>query len=153
MRLEQESYDNAGLASFIAENFIPLHVHVKENPKNFRRFDAFWTPTVLILDPDAKERWRLEGYLPREEFQAFLEMGLARLALSRKDWAEAQTRYNAVAENYPDSKFAAQAVYYRGVSRYSASHDGADLGNTAAALAEKYPDSEWRLRSLPWDPK
>ena len=124
---------------------------MKENPKNFHRFDVFWTPTVLILDPDGKERWRLEGYLPREEFRAHLEMGLARLALARKDWADAENRFAAVAENYPDSKYAPQAVYYRGVSRYSASHDGADLGATAAALKENYPDTEWRSRSLPWD--
>ena len=103
------------------------------------------------MDPDGKERWRLEGYLPKEEFRANLEMGLARLALARKDWTDAEQRFSAVAENYPDTKYAPQAVYYRGVSRYSASHDGSELGNTAKALAERYPDSDWRLRSLPWD--
>ena len=150
MRLEQESYEDAGLASFIEDNFVPLHVHVKENPKNFRRFDAFWTPTVLVLDPDGKERWRLEGYLPKDEFRAHLEMGLARLALSRKDWADAERRYAAVAENFPDSKYAPQAVYYRGVSRYSGSHDHNDLGSTADALKEKFEGNEWQLRSIPW---
>ena len=77
-------------------------------------------------------------------------MGLARLALSKKNWAEAERRYNDVAENYPDSRYAPQAVYYRGVSRYSASHDGADLGNTAIALKDKYEGDQWQLRSLPW---
>ena len=129
---------------------MPLGVHVNENPKNFRRFDAFWTPTVLILDADGKERSRLEGYLPKEEFQAHLEMGLGRLALSRKDWADAEQRFNAVTENYPDSKYAPQAVYYRGVSRYSISHESSELAATAKTLVAKYPDSEWRLRSLPW---
>ena len=126
-------------------------MHIKENPKNFRRFDAFWTPTVLVLDPDGKERWRLEGYLSPDEFRAHLEMGLARVALARKDWAQAESRYSAIAESYPDSKYAPQAVYFRGVSRYSASHDGADLKATADALADKYPETERRMRSLPWD--
>ena len=88
--------------------------------------------------------------MSRDEFQAFLEMGLARLALGRKNWAEAERRYAAVAENYPGSAYAPQAVYFRGVSRYSASHDHNELGDTAKTLAETYPDSEWRLRSLPW---
>jgi TolA-binding protein len=78
-------------------------------------------------------------------------MGLGRLALSRKDWTDAEQRFNSVAENYPKSKYAPQAVYYRGVSKYSGSHDHHALGDTAKALAEKYPDSEWRQRSLPWD--
>ena len=105
---------------------------------------------MLVMDPDGDERWRLEGYLPKEEFRAHLEMGLARVALMKKDWADAERRFTEVAEHYPGSKFAPEAVYYRGVSKYSASHDHHVLGDTAAALAEKYPDSEWRLRSLPW---
>ena len=125
-------------------------MHIKENPRNFHRFDAVWTPTVLILDREGEERWRLEGYLPKEEFRTNLEMGLGRVAFMKKDWAAAERHFNAVAENNPDSKFAPQAVYYGGVSRYSASHDGAELGSTAKALAEKYDGTEWQLRSIPW---
>jgi len=150
LRLEKESYEDAGLASFVEENFVPLNVHVKENPKNFRRFDAFWTPTVLILDPEGKERWRLEGYLPKDEFRADLEMGLGRLAFARKNWAEAEGHFDGVLNQFPDSRFAPQAIYYRGVSRYSSSHDHNELGNTAKTLAEKFPGNEWQLRSIPW---
>ena len=151
MRLEQESYEDAGLASFIEENFVPLHVHIKENPKNFRRFDSFWTPTVLVLDPEGKERSRLEGYLPKDDFRAYLETGLARVALARKDWADAEARYAAIAEAHPESVYAPQAIYFRGVSKYSQSHDHHDLTKTAAELEERYPNTEWRSRSLPWD--
>jgi len=102
------------------------------------------------MDPDGKERWRLEGYLPREEFRANLEMGLARVAFMRKDWPDAERRYTEIAEKYPDSKFAAEAVYWRGVTRYSASHEGAELGNVANTFKEKYQDSIWALKSIPW---
>ena len=102
------------------------------------------------MSSDGKERWRLEGYLSRDEFQAFLEMGLARMAFVRKDWADAEGRYAAVVEQYPDSKFAPEAVYYRGVSRYSASHDSADLATVAETFRNKYQDSIWALKSVPW---
>lgn len=104
----------------------------------------------MILDPNGEERWRLEGYLPKNEFRADLEMGLARLAFIRKDWADAAQRFAKIAEEHPDSKFAPQAVYYAGVSRYSGSHDGGELASTAKELGEKYPGTEWQLRSLPW---
>ena len=136
--------------SFINDNFIALHVHIKENPKNFRRFESVWTPTILVLDAEGKERSRLEGYLPKNEFRAYLEMGLARVAFTKKEWAEAERRYAAIAESYPNSYYAPQAVYYRGVSRYSASHDSAELAGTAETLEEKYRGTEWHLRSLPW---
>jgi thioredoxin-related protein len=111
-------------------------VHIKENARNFHRFEAVWTPTVLVLAADGKERGRLEGYLPKNEFRAFLEMGLARVDFMQKKWS--------------NSKFAAEAIYYRGVSRYSQSHDSGDLAATAQVLADKYTGSEWQLRSLPW---
>lgn len=77
-------------------------------------------------------------------------MGLARTALSRKDWPEAERRFDNVVNDHPNSKYAPQAIYYRGVSRYSASHDHHDLGNTATELKEKHEGNEWQLRSIPW---
>jgi hypothetical protein len=50
---------------------------------------------VVILDSDGDERFRIEGYLPKHEFRAQLELALARVAFMNKKWAEA--------EKYPDS--------------------------------------------------
>jgi outer membrane protein assembly factor BamD (BamD/ComL family) len=102
------------------------------------------------MDPNGEERWRLEGYLPKDDFQAYLELGLARVAFMRKDWATAEKHFSNVLERHPNSKFAPEAVYYKGVSRYSASHDGAELAATADTLNQKYMGNEWQLRSLPW---
>lgn len=103
------------------------------------------------MDGDAHERRRLEGYLPRGEFETWLKMGLARLAFLKKDFTDAERRYAEVAER-SDSKFAPEAVYYKGVSKYSGSHDHTALGETAAELEKRYPGNEWQLRSIPWLP-
>ena len=125
-------------------------MHIKENPRNFKRFGAVWTPTVLVMDPEGSERWRLEGYLPKDDFQAFLKMGMARVAFAKKDWAAAEKWFADVIEGHADSFYAPQAIYYRGVSKYSASHDHDELANTAATLIEQHPSTEWQLRSIPW---
>lgn len=140
------------VSSFINENFVPLEVHIKENPKNFRRFEAVWTPTVLVMDPDGKERWRLEGYLSKDEFRVNIEMGLARVAVMKKDFAEAERRYAEIVDRYPDSKFAPEAVYWSGVSRYNLTHDHNVLGDVAKTFTEKYQDSIWAEKSIPWLP-
>ncbi len=129
---------------------MPLEAHIKEHPAYFHRFEAVWTPTVLVLDPDGKERWRLEGYLPKEEFRAQLELGLARVAFVRKQWAEAERRYAEVVERYPGSKFAPEALYRRGVSRYSATHDHSILGELRVELEGRYPGSLWALKTAAW---
>jgi hypothetical protein len=129
---------------------VPVEAHIKEHPAYFHRFAAVWTPTVLILDSDGTERLRVEGYLPRDEFRAQLEMGLARVAFMRKQWAEAERRYAEVVERYTDSKVAPEAVYWRGVSRYKQTNDHTVLGEVPDQLNEKYPDSVWALKASVW---
>ena len=130
---------------------MPLSAHIKERPVYFHRFDALWTPTVLILDQNGVERFRLEGYLPKDEFRAQLELGLARVAFMSKDWAEAESRYGAVLEKYPQSKSAPDALYWKGVSHYKATNDHTVLGELPGQFREKYPDSMGALKAIGWE--
>ena len=129
---------------------MPLEAHIKEHPKYFHRFDAVWTPTVLILDSDGAERLRIEGYLPRDEFRAHLELGLARVSFMNKQWTDAERRYAEVVERYPDAKVAPEAVYWRGVSRYKQTNEHTVLGEVPAQLKGKYGDSVWALKASVW---
>lgn len=129
---------------------MPLEAHIKEHPVYFHRFDAVWTPTVLILDSDGTERLRIEGYLPKTEFRAHLELGMARVAFMGKQWAEAERRYAEVVERYPDARVAPEAVYWRGVSRYKQTNDHAVLGEVPDQLKGKYEDSVWALKASVW---
>jgi hypothetical protein len=129
---------------------VAVEAHIKEHPAYFHRFNALWTPTVLILNSDGVERLRIEGYLPKTEFRAQLEMGLARVAFMQKQWADAQRRYAEVVERYPDSKVAPEALYWQGVSRYKRTNDHTVLGETANTFVEKYQDSVWALKASVW---
>ena len=129
---------------------MPLHAHIKEHPVYFKRFDSVWTPSVNILDWHGDERFRIEGYLPKDEFRAQLELGLARVSFMNKNWADAEQRYTAVLDRYPDSKAAPEALYWKGVSRYKATNDHTILGELPAMFKEKYPDSTWALKTLAW---
>ena len=129
---------------------MPVGAHIKEHPAYFHRFGALWTPTVLVLDSDGRERARIEGYLPKEEFRAQLELALARVAFEHKRWADAERAYARVVESYPSSKAAPEAVYWRGVSRYKATNDHTVLSEITDALNEKYADSVWTLKASVW---
>ncbi len=127
-----------------------VEAHIKEHPVYFHRFDVLWTPTVLILDSNGIERARNEGYLPNSEFRARLETGLARIVFMHKQWAEAERRYAEVAERYPNTSAAPQAIYWRGVSRYKATSDHSALSEVAVELKEKYQGSVWTLKASIW---
>jgi hypothetical protein len=130
---------------------VPLEAHIKEHPAYFHRFDALWTPSVLILDPNGKERYRIEGYLPVNEFRAQLEMGLARVAFMNKDFADAERRYAAIVDRLPDTKAAPEALYWKGVSHYKATNDHTVLGELPKLFHEQYPESVWALKSAAWE--
>ena len=130
---------------------MPLAAHIKEHPAYFHRFDALWTPSVLILDPNGKERYRIEGYLPVEEFRAQLERGVARVAFMSKNFADAEQRYAAVLDRYANTTAAPEALYWKGVSHYKATNDHTVLGELPKLFQQKYPDSAWALKSAAWE--
>jgi len=138
------------VADFINQTFVPVEAHIKEHPAWFHRFEALWTPTILVMDAEGTERYRIEGYLPKNWFRARLEMGLGRAAFMHKKWADAEKAYAGVAENYADTTVAPEAIYWRGVSHYKATNDHTVLAEVAKELGEKYPGNEWTLKSLPW---
>lgn len=129
---------------------MPLAAHIKEHPAYFHRFDALWTPTVLLMDPNGVERHRIEGYLPVEEFRAQLELGLARIAFMSKDWVEAERRYATVLDRYPNTKTAPEALYWKGVSRYKLTNDHLVLGELPDEFEQKYPDTLQALKTAAW---
>ena len=102
------------------------------------------------MDSEGVERYRIEGYLPPEWFRARLEMGLARVAFMHKKFADAQKIYAEVAERFSNLALAAEATYWDVVCKYKATNDHTVLGEAAKELAEKSPNDEWRLKSVPW---
>jgi hypothetical protein len=102
------------------------------------------------MDSAGVERYRIEGYLPKDWFHARLEMGIARVAFMHKKFADAQKLYAEVVDRFGNLAVAAEALYWRAVSQYKAKNDHTALGEVAPELADKFPEDEWRLKSVPW---
>ena len=105
---------------------------------------------MLIMDSSGKERWRIEGYLPKNEFRAQLELGLARMSFMEKRWADAEQKYDQVIERYAETAAAPEAVYWKGISRYKMTNDHTVLGGVAEELGAKYPESVWAQKAIVW---
>ena len=103
-----------------------------------------------MMDSQGTERYRIEGYLPKNWFRARLEMGLARVQFMHKKFVEAEAAYAAVIARRGDTGVVPEAIYWRGVCHYKATNDHTVLGEVAKELGEKYPGNEWTLKSLPW---
>ena len=142
------------MVRFVNEDFIPARVHVKDDADAFKRYgeryNAHWTPTVLELDSNGEELYRVEGFLPVDDFLAQLMLGRAHMDFKQGKWAEAQKRFGEIVEKLPKSEAAAEALYWAGVSRYKATQDAAALKETAKAFTQRYKDSSWAKKSSIW---
>jgi hypothetical protein len=142
-------YPAPAVASLINESFVPLRVHVKENPKAWHRFGVRWTPTVMVANPDGTEVRRFEGFLPEEDLLGQLELGLGYLAANRKDWATAERWFHAASKR-EKTDAGPEGLYWEGVAQYSASHDHTLLPKLRERVTAKYPSSSWAKRSVVW---
>ena len=103
-----------------------------------------------MLDENGKERHRIEGYLPKDEFAAQLLLGLARVAFMQKKWADAEKLYDEILAKYSNSEAAPEAVYWKSVSHYKSTNDHTVLGEVQKTLQQKYPSSVWAKKAIPW---
>ena len=147
-------YSDPRVVELVTRHFNPVRVHVKENAEAFAqlgdRYNAQWTPTILITDDTGAERHRIEGFLPADDFLSQMSLGLAKAAFARKDYAAAERLYRNVVEQFPASEAAPEAQYWTGVSRYRATNDAAALKATADAFTQRYQDSTWATKSSVW---
>jgi len=143
-------YPEARVTDFVSKTFKPVRLHVKTHPEAMGRFGANWTPTVMILDRDGKEQYRIEGYLPPDDFLGQLELGAAHEAFKNGRFDEAETRFRGIVDSLPNTEAAAEAQYWAGVSKYKGSGDGSALKATADAFKQRYGDSAWAKKASIW---
>jgi Tetratricopeptide repeat/Thioredoxin-like domain len=138
----------------VQENFIPARVHVREQPDDYKRFgqryNAQWTPTLLVIDPSGTERHRIEGFLPANDLLAQLGLGLGHSAFARQQWDEAERSFRDVVDRFPNTEAAPEALYWAGVSRYKGKGDAKALGETAREFSRRYQGSSWAKKASIW---
>ena len=147
-------YTDPRVIDFVTRHFVPVRVHAVQNRDTFatlgERFNAQWTPTILIVDAAGNERHRIEGFLPADDFLSQLALGVAKAAFARKDYASAERLYREVIDRYAKTDAAPEAQYWAGVSRYRATNDPSALKDTAKAFAGRYTDSTWATKASIW---
>ena len=148
-------YPDATVAEFVEKHFLPVRVHVKDDAGAFKRlggrYSAQWTPTILVVDPaSGEERYRIEGFLPVEDFLPQLRLGLAHAAFARQDFEAAERLFHELQERHADTDAAAEAQYWEGVSKYKRTGDAAALGDTARRFRERYQNTTWAKKASVW---
>jgi hypothetical protein len=147
-------YPDPRVASLVAENFVAVRVHVREQKDEYQRlasrYGVQWTPTILVLDPQGEERHRIEGFLPADDLIPQLLLGIGRVALARERFADAEQVFRRLVDAHPESESAAEGLYWAGVSRYRATSDATALAETARQFQLRYRDTPWAKKASVW---
>lgn len=125
----------------LAERVVALKQRLGEDRETSRRYRPFWTPTLYFLDPDGNALVTWPGLIPPEEMLALIEYGAAQVSMRRGRFDEAVRLLEGVAEAWPESAFAPEALYWAGNVRYVKDGDRSSLDRSREALAARYPES------------
>jgi hypothetical protein len=151
-QMDAVTYSRSEVQVLLEREFTAVKFNVKEPRAEFRDLlrmaKPLFSPLLLYLDWSGTELRRTTGYLPPAEFvgELGLVLGLADLLHAR--YAEAYTRFRAVAEWSAQTHAAPEALYWAGVAGYRRDARGLEgLTPEWAELGVRYPGSTWALRA------
>jgi hypothetical protein len=145
--MDTVTYPDSRVAQFVVHHFLPVKLSVKENQRLVEDYLVSWTPHTVIVDEKGLVHFRVEGYLPPEDFVAYLSLGIGKYWLNRRQFAKAGERFQEVSQRHAGTDVGAEALYWLGVARYKQARDPSQLRPSWQKLAQDYPHSEWAKRT------
>lgn len=141
--MDTVTYPKPEIERFIHEQFVPVQVNILSGgAQQVAPLRNVWTPGFIILEGD-RELERRNGFMPPEEFSAWLRIALGDRALTRGRYDEAAAWFNEAGRQFAQSAFTPRALYWEGVARYKQSGDHTALYQPWVELVKRYPDSAW----------
>ena len=141
------TYPDTVVGTIVHDHFLPVQLKVGDRLEVEDRYQAHWTPTILILDEQGREHHRSVGYLGPEEFAPMLLLGLGKYRCNRHEWDECEDALQRLLNEYPDSFYAPEGWYWRGVLAYKGrgEHDG--LSRYWRQTEQRFPNTEWAQKA------
>ncbi len=147
--MDAVTYPNPSVTEFINRHMIPVKMLYNQKPLSVE-FKVRWTPTLVVLDKDGNEHHRTVGFLRPNALIPSLMLGVGKADFDLREYKQAVAAFDQLLAKYPKSDWAAEAVYYRGISLFKITNDPKRLRETYEKLAAEYPNSEWAERAEPY---
>jgi hypothetical protein len=139
----ETAYQDDNVAREINAHCAAVRVNALDHRDLTKRMRIHWTPTLVFLDAQAAEHHRFVGYLPPDEFGAQVHIARGREAFGRENYQTALDAYQTIAERFPQTDSAPEALYWTGVCRFKLSNDEARILDACRELVRRYPKHLW----------
>lgn len=147
--MESVTYTDPKVIDFLNEKVIPLKIQFDAEPYA-TDFQIKWTPTLIILNSEGKERRRTVGFLEVNELIPSVLLGVAKAYFETDQFDKAKENLARIIVDYSSSSAASEAVYLNGVCGYKSTHNLGLLKEAYETLKEKFPESEWTKKAYPY---
>lgn len=141
--MDTVTYPNEQIGGLIEEYCVPVRCDILEERELARELDARWTPTIVFVDPEGRLVHRVFGFLPPDEFAPQILVAAGHAAALAGDWEEAQERFRAAADGWPNSDVAPEAVYWAGVSGFRIHRDTSEIYDACREIVDRWPGHIW----------
>lgn len=135
----------------VSDWFVASRINGEVQGEVFKKYLVTWTPTVIIMDTEGRGHFRFNGFLSPRDLSARLILDGAKTELNLGNFSLATKCFDEVVEKYPDTFAVPEATYYLAAARFLADHEPKILKESLQQLKDNFPDSEWILRSKPYE--
>lgn len=146
--MNEYTYANPRVHSLVEEISVPVRVDTSVDPGALRRYHSFWTPCILLRDPDGTEYRRSYGALDVDHFLSEFSIGDALRYLDHGRYEQAvlllrksMTYTSRTRALHPES------LYWLGVAQYKLTGDVDALEEEWRSLRMQHPESTWTRKS------
>jgi hypothetical protein len=150
--LESVTFAEQRVVEFIDAHLVPLRFQASEQPELVARHHVTRTPTVLLADANGNVYFRIEGFLPPDDFLSRLSMGVGAFECQLEE-PPPDEHVDAVQTTGGGSDVAAQALYWQATARFRRTGDTQRLRSDWQAIAAGFPRSVWALRTRLTEPR
>lgn len=146
--MDAVTYPEEQVIDYISASTVPLRI--ASNDALADKFDVQWTPTLVLLDTEGKERYRTVGFLGPAEIIPVEMLGMAKLHFGREEFDQAIAGFEKLFSDFPESNQIPEAIFFHGVAMYSHTKDPKHLRLAFDRLAAEHPGHEWTKRAYPY---
>jgi hypothetical protein len=141
--MDAAAYPDEELQRVIDQVSIPVRLNLLSARDTAKELRALWTPTVLFLDPEGRERHRFLGFLPPREYSAAALLASALWAFAEGRVDDAAARFDRVRQEFGDTDSAPEATYWSGVCGFRKTKSTQPIYNACREIVEKFPRHLW----------
>lgn len=148
-QMNEITYQDENVVQLIDEHMVPVRIDFDKR-SSFGKYNAFWTPAIMVLDFQGNEVQQTIGYLEPEKFIAMMHLGIAKVHLSIAEHDAANVHFKKIIEQHPESSAVPEAIFFSGVNLFKKFDDPAELKIAYEKLLKTHPESSWAKRAQPY---